>query len=529
MHLQLWDFATGKLVVSMPWLRSNTEVQPYLRSVWEAHHPPQYYSNTGNQQSHPHGVHVHADGQPHSHQADDVEYAASSSSDAATGGKKKQPPSAYSKPDPCMLYTVSISRGLTGNSTSSADNNSTGTLTQDDGPFLFAGGSGVNGGKVWRIADLITMGGDIETAAAATTSSSSGAPQTQPPQSSPTTAPVTAPQPPISTARPLVATIAGLPRGVYGSDWDCSTSSSSSNISTGAAAGGRPSAGGLVIVGGDQPIRVFDLQLKPALQQAQQAEGDVAAGVAVAIAAPGRKQKQGSKLRSRLPLSHKAATTAAPAELATGSAGASTVSKPIIVHDATPLPDSVARDGGYPGPGPRPVDGADVVAGGDEDAIADEFGADDEVEDEDGDEFGDDNDAGTFDAGWLPPSEAAASTSAGSSTSGRPQRPMSAGRLGLGSAQAAAAAASKTSGHISPTAGGATGRRTSGTVSSLRAAILEARAAQQQSSTSPVPTFEEQQASQSSMPRSAADEAAIVSEYGGEEEEEEEVGDEGDD
>ena len=108
-----------------------------------------------------------------------------------------------------MLYSASFSR-----------------LAGGAGQFVFAGGSGLNGGKVFHTQELMAFASDIGSARGEMVDGESRGDDS----SSGLRA---------RTCRPLAASITGLPAGVFGSDWDGGT--------------------GLVVVGGAQPIRVFDI------------------------------------------------------------------------------------------------------------------------------------------------------------------------------------------------------------------------------------------------------------------------------
>jgi hypothetical protein len=428
--LQLWDFASGKLLVSVPWVRGNRDVPSYLASV-----------------GHVAGISAGRKIVP-----------------SAPGSPP--PPAPWSKPDPCMLYSASFSRAGQGASPA--------------GTFVVAAGSGANGAKVFRTADLVTLAADIRATQEGGAAGSVGL-------GAAVSFTVTSPNglPP----RPLVASIDGLQRGVYASDWDGTT--------------------GLVLCGGDQPIRVFDLTQGPAAAAAAGGEGEGETAVsATPSSAPATPARKTTRAGGRARIAAAAAASATVAESAAqasseGSAAAATAAAADVPPPASPDAGAGAAAAAEP-PVPPPADAAAAAAEEEEGlapAVADELAAvfgeanddeDDDEEDEEGvipsNEDGDsvDDDVGFFDAGHP--------TSPGG-------RPTSAGRLGAFGSPAI--------------------RRPSGAVDSFRAAIQTARAGPGAGAAVAAPALPPQQqgvARSEAIPGvtgEPADEAALLAQYGG--------------
>jgi WD40 repeat protein len=218
--LQVWDYRSGGLVSSIPFLRSNSEVKTYLKTVSKVRN-----SN---------GVVNSSVGEPPRSPPPPINRFSFPSAPLRSVNPVMYPPSvpAYEKPDPTLLYSISFSK------TSSVLNG----VGRSPGYYVFAGGSGINGGKVFQTKDLLSFAYDISSTKVGSSSiaitkekdeerppkvmeSLAGAKESVPLQA--------------RTCRPLIASISGLSRGVFASDWD--------------------GHNGLVVVGGDQPIRVFDV------------------------------------------------------------------------------------------------------------------------------------------------------------------------------------------------------------------------------------------------------------------------------
>lgn len=214
--LQVWDFRSGRLVSSIPFLRSNSEVKPYLNAV----------SKVKN-----------SNGPFKSSVRDSVPLPPPVNRFSALSTEVPHLPTPtipdYEKPDPTLLYSISFSKNT---ALSSGEGKS-------PGYFLFAGGSGINGGKVFQTQDLISFANEISATRAGEHLSTISSNQEEecPPKDTDSLLSTRESVAPIRarTCRPLVASISGLSRGVFASDWDGNS--------------------GLVIVGGDQPIRVFDV------------------------------------------------------------------------------------------------------------------------------------------------------------------------------------------------------------------------------------------------------------------------------
>lgn len=213
--LQVWDFRSGRLVSSIPFLRSNSEVKPYLNAVSKVRNSNGPFKSSVRDSVPPPPTQVNR------FSALNMEVPLLPTPTIPD----------YEKLDPTLLYSISFSKN-----TASGEGRS-------PGYYLFAGGSGINGGKVFQTQDLLSFANDISATRAGehlSTISSNQEEQCPPEgtEGSPSTresaTPIQA-----RTCRPLVASISGLSRGVFASDWDGNS--------------------GLVIVGGDQPIRVFDV------------------------------------------------------------------------------------------------------------------------------------------------------------------------------------------------------------------------------------------------------------------------------
>jgi WD40 repeat protein len=227
--LQIWDFRSGKLISSIPFLRSNTEVTPYLNAVAKVRNvnKPIEASNGEGDQSNTPLLKL-------------IPTPPSIPSRLSSNTSATSPPvlstsivPEYEKPDPTLLYSISFSKMV---SSSHGEG-------PKQGQYIFAGGSGVNGGKVFKTLDLLSFSSDIYSTRTGESLSIMKMEQDEQKQilegtksnsRHETAAPIQA-----RTCRPLIASISGLSRGAFASDWDGNN--------------------GLVIVGGDQPIRVFDV------------------------------------------------------------------------------------------------------------------------------------------------------------------------------------------------------------------------------------------------------------------------------
>ena len=212
--LQVWDFRSGRLVSSIPFLRSNSEVKPYLNAVSKVRS---------------------LNGSFKSSVRDSVPLPPPVNRFSALSMEVPLLPTPtlpdYEKPDPTLLYSISLSK-----STVSGEGRS-------PGYYVFAGGSGINGGKVFQTQDLLSFANDISATRAGEClpAISSNQEEECPPEDTDSSLSTRESLTLIHarTCRPLVASISGLSRGVFASDWDGNN--------------------GLVVVGGDQPIRVFDV------------------------------------------------------------------------------------------------------------------------------------------------------------------------------------------------------------------------------------------------------------------------------
>ena len=214
--LQVWDFRSGRLVSSIPFLRSNSEVNPYLNAVAKVRNSNGPFKSSVRDS-------VPLPPPP-------VNHSLSPSSTLVPILPTPTIPD-YEKPDPTLLYSISFSK------------NTVSGEGRSPGYYLFAGGSGINGGKVFQTQDLISCANEISATRARESLSAIYSNQEvgclpegteRSPSTRESSTPIHA-----RTCRPLVASISGLSRGVFASDWDGNS--------------------GLVIVGGDQPIRVFDV------------------------------------------------------------------------------------------------------------------------------------------------------------------------------------------------------------------------------------------------------------------------------
>jgi len=221
--LQVWDFRSGRLVSSIPFLRSNSEVKTYLNAVSKVRDSNVIISLSMGEPPRPPPPPINRFSVP--------------SAPLRSVIPVMSPPAvhAYEKPDPMLLYSISFSKN-------SSPLNGEG---RSPGYYVFAGGSGVNGGKVFQTKDLLSFANDINSRSSGDVASTltNEKDEERPPEvmESQAGAKVSAPPLQARTCRPLVASISGLERGVFSSDWDGNN--------------------GLVVVGGDQPIRVFDVNL----------------------------------------------------------------------------------------------------------------------------------------------------------------------------------------------------------------------------------------------------------------------------
>ena len=229
--LQIWDFRSGKLISSIPFLRSNSECKPYLNAVGKVRNfnrPIEASNGVGDQSNTPLIKLIPTPSFP------------SKMSSFPSNTSLPLPPiqstsiiSDYEKPDPTLLYSISFSK-----MTSSSNGEG-----QSQGHYVFAGGSGVNGGKVFKTQDLLSFAKDIYSTRTGESLSimkmEQGDQKHKMEESENSSRHETAAPIQARICRPLVASISGLSRGVFASDWDGNY--------------------GLVIVGGDQPIRVFDV------------------------------------------------------------------------------------------------------------------------------------------------------------------------------------------------------------------------------------------------------------------------------
>jgi WD40 repeat protein len=219
--LQVWDFRSGSLVSSIPFLRSNSEIKPYLYAVSKL-------KDTN-------GIFNSSVGEPPRPPQPPINRFSVPPAPLRSVNPVLSPPlvPAYEKPDPTLLYSVSFSKNT-------SPLNGEG---RSPGYYVFAGGSGVNGGKVFHTQDLLSFANDIKSTKAGSISTAIAKDQDKerPPEVMESLAGLKKSVPPLQahTCRPLVASISGLSRGVFASDWDGNN--------------------GLVVVGGDQPIRVFDV------------------------------------------------------------------------------------------------------------------------------------------------------------------------------------------------------------------------------------------------------------------------------
>jgi len=213
--LQVWDFRSGRLVSNIPFLRSNSEVKPYLNALSNVRNSNRIFNSTVGEPPRPPPLPFNVPSVPLS----SVNPVLSPSTVPA-----------YEKPDPTLLYSISFSKN-------SSPLNGEG---RSPGYYVFAGGSGINGGKVFLTQDLLSFANVINLTKAGSSSTSITKEQDkEPPPEVIADAKESAPPIRARACRPLVATISGLARGVFASDWDGNN--------------------GLVVVGGDQPIRVFDV------------------------------------------------------------------------------------------------------------------------------------------------------------------------------------------------------------------------------------------------------------------------------
>jgi hypothetical protein len=228
--LQIWDFRSGKLISSIPFLRSNTEVKSYLNAVGKVrdiNRPVEATIGEGDQVQTPCRQIPAPPSIPSIISARSSNTSLPLPSVLSTSNTPE-----YEKPDPTLLYSISFSKMISSSLNGEAQ-----------GHYIFAGGSGVNGGKVFKTQDLLSFANDIYSTRTGEILSIMKMEQDDQKHklkeseiipSHETTGPIQA-----RTCRPLVASISGLARGVFASDWDGNN--------------------GLVIVGGDQPIRVFDV------------------------------------------------------------------------------------------------------------------------------------------------------------------------------------------------------------------------------------------------------------------------------
>ena len=229
--LQVWDFRSGKLISSIPFLRSNTEVKSYLNAVGKVrdiNRPVEATIGEGDQAQTPRRQVPAPPSIPSKISARSSNTSLPLPSVLSTSNTPE-----YEKPDPTLLYSISFSKMV-------SSSNGEG---QKQGQYIFAGGSGVNGGKVFKTQDLLSFANDIYSTRTGESLSIINMEQDDQKQilegiksnsRHETADPIQA-----RTCRPLIASISGLSRGVFASDWDGNN--------------------GLVIVGGDQPIRVFDV------------------------------------------------------------------------------------------------------------------------------------------------------------------------------------------------------------------------------------------------------------------------------
>jgi len=219
--LQVWDYRSGRLVSNIPFLRSNSEVKPYLNAV----------SNLRDSN----GVVNSSVGEPPRIPPPPLNRFSVPSAPLSSVNPVLSPStvSSYKKPDPTLLYSISFSKN-------SSFLNGEG---RSPGYYVFAGGSGVNGGKVFQTQDLLSFANDIYSTKAGSSSTAITKEKVEErlPEVMESLANTKESVTPVQdrTRKPLVATISGLARGVFASDWDGNN--------------------GLVVVGGDQPIRVFDV------------------------------------------------------------------------------------------------------------------------------------------------------------------------------------------------------------------------------------------------------------------------------
>jgi WD40 repeat protein len=219
--LQVWDFRSGRLVSSIPFLRSHSEVEPYLNAVSKVRDTNGVTNSSVRKPSRPPPLPINRFSVP--------------SAPLSSASPDLTPPIVplYEKPDPTLLYSISFSKN-------SSPLNGEG---RSPGYYVFAGGSGSNGGKVFQTKDLLSFANEINSTKAGSTSSAitKEKDEERPPEvmESQTSVKESAPLIRARACKPLVASISGLSRGVYSSDWDGNN--------------------GLVVVGGDQPIRVFDV------------------------------------------------------------------------------------------------------------------------------------------------------------------------------------------------------------------------------------------------------------------------------
>ena len=228
--LQIWDFRSGKLISSIPFLRSNTDVKPYLNAVAKVRNfnrPIEAFNSEDDQSQTP--LLKNSPAPPSLPSRTRAFHSNTSVTSPPIQSTSIIPE--YEKPDPTLLYSISFSKMV---SSSHGEGTS-------HGHYVFAGGSGVNGGKVFKTQDLLSFASDIYSTRTGESLSIMKDDMTGKDQRAETIPSYNKNATPIiaRTCRPLIASISGLARGVFASDWDGNS--------------------GLVIVGGDQPIRVFDV------------------------------------------------------------------------------------------------------------------------------------------------------------------------------------------------------------------------------------------------------------------------------
>jgi len=221
--LQVWDFRSGRLVSCIPFLRSNSEVKTYLNAVSKVRDSYRVLNLSIGET-------------PRTPPPPMIRFSVPSLP-LRSVNPVTSPPTvpAYEKPDPTLLYSISFSKNST----------LLDVEGRSPGQFIFAGGSGINGGKIFQTQDLLSFANDINSTNTGKSLSTIIKEQDEerPSQVMEFLAGAKESAPPIRAraCKPLVASISGLARGVFSSDWDGNN--------------------GLVVVGGDQPIRVFDVSI----------------------------------------------------------------------------------------------------------------------------------------------------------------------------------------------------------------------------------------------------------------------------